>query len=239
MSDPAQVLRTPLLWRVATPLAYLAAVVTTCYYTVRRPHEGPKPRRTIWAQNAAHPTPFALSAALTSAYWLALWLLQLWYVALLALGRAAAGPAALAPAFAAHSLLVVGFVHLYARSELRWALLVAALDFALLTFAYFRRSRFAVRATAAGAPPADRAAHAAALAGPLAFAFVALYWDGAAAVPARRPAARIVANVFVWSWGAYGGFYLVAFGDWALAFCLSVLCACETLSPLSSPRSAG
>jgi hypothetical protein len=234
MSDPSPPIATPLVWRIATPLAWLAALVTVGYHTAHAPppDSSGHPARTIWAQNAKHHTPFALNACLTSAYWLALWLLQLWYVALLASGKAAAGAIALAPTFAAHNLLVVGFVHLWTRSLFWLTLLVAALDFVLLTFAYFRFAAFAVRATAAGAGPSDRVVHAATLAGPLAFAFVALYWDGAAAVHARHLAARIVANVFVWSWAAYGGFYLVAFGDWVLAFSLSVLCACEPPFPL-------
>jgi len=87
MSDAADALRTPLLWRIATPVAWVAALLTTCYYAAHRPHEGHKPRRTIWAQNAAHRTPFALNAPLTSVYWIALWLLQLWYAALLVVLR--------------------------------------------------------------------------------------------------------------------------------------------------------
>jgi hypothetical protein len=67
--------------------------------------------------------------------------------------------------------------------------------------------------------------HAAVLTGPLAWTFVALYWDGAAAVHSHHFAGRVVANVFVWSWLVYGGFYLVAFKDWSMGFCLSVLTA--------------
>jgi hypothetical protein len=225
MSDPVP---TPLIWRIATPIVYLFTLVSTIYYTIHRPHSGAHPHRTIWRQNSAHHTPFALNAPLTSIYWLVLFLLQLIYVSLLALSRAPPSGVALAPTFTAHNILVLAFVHLYTRTLLWWALLLAALDFVLLTFAYFRYSLSAVRATAAKAPLSDRLVHFAALAGPLAFAFVALYWDGAAAAHARHFAARVVANVFVWSWGAYGGFYLVAFGDWTLAFCLSVLCACKS-----------
>jgi len=67
--------------------------------------------------------------------------------------------------------------------------------------------------------------HASTLAGPLAFSFVVLFWDGAAAVGAHKIAARIVANIFVWSWMVYGGFYIVIFKDWAVGLSLSVLTA--------------
>lgn len=67
--------------------------------------------------------------------------------------------------------------------------------------------------------------HIAVVAGPLAFSFVALFWDGAAAVHARHFAARVVANVFIWSWAVYGLFYLIVFKDWVMGFALAALAA--------------
>lgn len=62
--------------------------------------------------------------------------------------------------------------------------------------------------------------------------YVGLFWIGAAAVHARHFAARVVANVFVWTWVVYGGFYIVVFKDWAVGFALSALSAGEFPSPL-------
>jgi hypothetical protein len=67
--------------------------------------------------------------------------------------------------------------------------------------------------------------HVAVVAGPLAFSFVALFWDGAAAVHTKHSAARIVALVFVWVWAVYGAFYLFAFKDWLMGFALAALTA--------------
>ena len=69
--------------------------------------------------------------------------------------------------------------------------------------------------------------HIAAVAGPLAFSFVALFWVGAAAVHSKHPAAHVAANVFVWTWALYGLFYLVVFKDWAMGFALAALTAGE------------
>jgi hypothetical protein len=121
----------------------------------------------------------------------------------------------LAPHFITHNLLIFGFVHLWCRAYFGWALLLIIVNFFQLTFAYFKY------------PKTAKITHAAILAGPLAFSFVALYWDGAAAVHSRHFAARIVANIFIWTWAVYGAFYLVVFKDWAMGFALSVLAACE------------
>lgn len=46
---------------------------------------------------------------------------------------------------------------------------------------------------------------------PLAWTFVALYWDGAIAVNAHSLAARILANIAIWGILVYGLFFLVAY----------------------------
>lgn len=47
--------------------------------------------------------------------------------------------------------------------------------------------------------------------GPLAWTFVALYWNGAIAVGAHNLAARIVANVAIWGILVYGLFFLAVY----------------------------
>jgi len=91
--------------------------------------------------------------------------------------------------------------------------LLLVINFIQLTFAYVRF------------PNKPRNMHIAVVAGPLAFSFVALFWDGAAAVHSKHPAAHIAANVFVWTWAVYGLFYLIVFKDWAIGFALAALTA--------------
>jgi len=97
---------------------------------------------------------------------------------------------------------------------------LVVINFFQLTFAYFKYSP----KTAGDSRPAI-ITHIAVLAGPLAWSFVALYWTGAVAVHSHHFAARVVANIFIWTWAVYGGFYLFVFKDWAIGFSLSVLAA--------------
>jgi hypothetical protein len=189
-------------------------VLTSAYYTFKRPREGNHRhnRHTIWGQNSLHHTPFALNQIIVTLYWVALYILQVPYLYNLYAPPALVTPATiLAPYFTFNNLLAFGYVHLWCRGYFWWALLVAIVNFFNLTFGYFRY------------PKSPALMHIAVLAGPLAFSFVTLFWDGAAAFNAHKPAARIVANVFIWVWVVYGGFYLVAFKDWALGFSLSIL----------------
>jgi Fungal protein of unknown function (DUF1774) len=130
----------------------------------------------------------------------------------------------LAPHFIANNLLNFGFVHLWCRSYFWWALILIIINWLQLTIAYFR---FPPGKVEREGGDKGVVAHIAVLAGPLAFAFVGLFWDGAAAAHAKHFAARVVANVFIWVWPVYGGFYLVTFKDWAMGFSLSVLSAGE------------
>jgi hypothetical protein len=117
----------------------------------------------------------------------------------------------LAPHFIFNNLLWFGFIHLWTRSYFWWAELLVIVNFFQLTFTYFRYHS------------TTKLTHAAVLAGPLAFSFVALYWVGAAAVNSHHFPGRLVANIFIWTWAVYGGFYLFVFKDWTLGFALSVL----------------
>jgi hypothetical protein len=123
------------------------------------------------------------------------------------------------------NLLLFGFVHLWVRSHFWLALMLLVINFFNLSLAYFRHST------------TPRLIHIGAVSGPLAWNFVALYWVGAIAVGAHHLTARIVANVFIWGFLAYGAFFLVAFKDYTMGFCMSVLSFCKSgagSSPCSS-----
>jgi hypothetical protein len=154
-----------------------------------------------------------------SIYWIILYILQIPYLFNLFGPQDLTTPALiLAPYFTFNNLLAFGFVHLWVRGYFWWALLLAIINWLNLTFGYFRYPKSPVHI------------HVAVLAGPLAWSFVVLFWDGAAAFNAHKLPARIIANVFVWSWAVYGGFYLVAFKDWSVGFALSIL-ACGKACP--------
>lgn len=62
--------------------------------------------------------------------------------------------------------------------------------------------------------------------GPLAWNFVAVLSNGAAMVGAQSLAARILANVAIWSILFYGIFFMGAFKDYPIGFELAMLAAC-------------
>jgi len=213
--------RTLLVWRILTPISWLLVVITSFYYTFKAPHSHRNSHagkywhnHTIWGQNRVHHTPFSLNPVIGSIYWIVLYIAQAGYIYnLFAPNGYVASAINLAPSFTVNNLLGFGFVNLWTRGYFWWALLLVVINFFNLTFTYFQF------------PKSPRLQHVAVLAGPLAFNFVALYWTGAAAVNARHVPARIVANIFIWTWLVYGGFYLFAFKDWSLGFALSVLTA--------------
>jgi len=209
--------RSVIAYRFTTTISWLLLVITSIYYTFAHPHEGRYSRHTIWGQNYHRHTPFALNSVIVSLYWIALYIIQIPYLASLFQSSASAETLTtacnLAPYFIANNLLIFGFIHLWCRSYFWWAELLIIINFFQLTFAYFRF------------PKTSKLVHSAVLAGPLAWSFVALYWDGAAAVHSHHFAARLVTNIFIWTWAVYGGFYLVVFKDWAMGFALSILSA--------------
>lgn len=102
--------------------------------------------------------------------------------------------------FIINNLLHFAFVMLFVRSHFAWAELMLILNFVNLTLLYFRHNSY------------PRFIHAPAVSIPLAWTFVAIYWNGAIMLP--HPAslvARIFANVFIWSILVYGAFFIVAY----------------------------
>lgn len=200
-----------IIHRVSTLVTYIIFVVTAIYYTFERPHEGHKPRTTIWGNNIA--TPFAQNSVMVSIYWIFILLLQLIYAWSLyskdtVYVKAAAN---IGSHYIASNLLLFGFIHLWVRSHFVLAELLIIVNFFNLSFAYFRHST------------TPRPIHVGTIAGPLAWNFVALYWVGARAVHSDGLPARIVGNIFIWGILAYGAFFLVAFKDYTMGFSLSYL----------------
>jgi len=203
-------------YKVLTIVTWLVNILASIYYTFGKPEDDKVAwRNTIWGQNTLYPTPFALNALIASLYWLALFLLQIVYLWHLFSNKsehvqAAAG---VGSHFIFNNLLQFAFVVLFVRGHFIWAELILLVNFFNLAFLYFRHSTL------------PRLIHIPAVSGPLAWTFVALYWDGAIAVASDALAAEIVAYIAIWGFLVVGGFFLVAYKDYTIGFALSILTA--------------
>lgn len=204
-------------YRVAATITWIVNVVANIYYTYGKPTDGHQYNDSIWGHNDLRVTAFSLNALIVSLYWLATFLLQIAYTWHLFSKKPehVQAAAAVGSHFVFNNLLHFAFVMLFVRSHFGWAEAILIVNFFNLSMAYFRHST------------APRIIHIAATVGPLAWTFVALYWNGAIAVHAARDnlAARITANIAVWSFLVYGGFFLVAYKDYNMGFALSILTA--------------
>ena len=120
--------------------------------------------------------------------------------------------------FIANNLLMFGFVMLWVHGHFWIGELLLLVNFANLTFLHHRHST------------APLLVHVPVITGPLAWTFVAIFWNGAAMVNAHTLAARITANVFVWTWLLYSLNFLVIWKDYTMGFAMSVLSAGRRLS---------
>lgn len=118
--------------------------------------------------------------------------------------------------FVANNLLQFGWVMLWSRSHFWWAELLLIVNFFNLASLYFRHSNYA------------RFIHIPVVSAPLAWTFVAIFWNGAVMVNAHTLVARIFANIAIWGILVFGLFFLVVFKDYTIGFELSVLSACES-----------
>jgi len=208
----------PAVWtyKILSALSWLLLVVATFYYSFNVPGDDVKGwRHTIWGVNRTHHTPFAQNQIITSIYWLALFISQIGYVWSLFSSNAdyVNAAAGVGSHFIISNLFNFAFVMLFVRGHYGWAELILICNFFNLSFLYFRHNTH------------PRFIHIPVVSGPLAWTFVALYWNGAIAVNAHSLGARIVANIFIWGILVYGMFFLVAYKDYTMGFALSILAA--------------
>jgi len=196
-------------------LTWLLLVITTFYYTYHAPTDDKTRQRTIWHQNHVHDGPFALNKVITSIYWIVLFISQIGYVwSLFSSNETYVGAAAgVGSHFIFNNLFQFAFLMLFVRSHFWWAEFILVLNFWNLSAVYFRN------------PVTPRFIHFPAISGPLAWTFVALYWNGSIAVDSNSLPARILANVAIWSILVYGFFFLAVYKDYTMGFALSVLSA--------------
>lgn len=121
--------------------------------------------------------------------------------------------------FIVNNLFHFAFVMLFVRSHFHWAEVILVLNFINLSSLYFRHNTY------------PRFIHTPVVSGPLAWTFVAIYWNGALMVP--HPAhlvPRIFGNIFIWAILVYGGFFIVAFK----VRCLCCSLECNSVANITS-----
>ena len=130
-----------------------------------------------------------------------LFILQIGYVWHLFSSNAAyvTAAASVGSHFILNNLFQFAFVMLFVRSRFIVAEVILVLNFFNLTFLYFRHNTY------------PRFIHIPVVSGPLAWTYVALFWNGAIAAHATGLAARILANVAIWGILVYGLFFLLTY----------------------------
>ncbi|KAI9741481.1 MAG: hypothetical protein M1818_004287 [Claussenomyces sp. TS43310] len=202
-------------YKVLTIVSWLLVVLSSVYYTFDAPRDDVYARRTIWGQNRHYHTAFALNSLIASIYWIVLFVLQVGYVwhlfsTNLEYVNAAAS---VGSHFIANNLLQFAFVMLFVRSHFIWAEIILIINFFNLSSLYFRH------------PTYPRFIHIPVVSGPLAWTFIAIYWNGAIMVNAHTLPARILANIAIWGILVYALFFLTAYKDYTMGFALATLTA--------------
>ncbi|KAI1327120.1 DUF1774-domain-containing protein [Xylariaceae sp. FL0255] len=207
---------TLITYKILTTLTWILSVVSSFYYTYHSPDDGVWPRHRIWKQNDLYLTAFRMNHIIASIYWIVLFVLQAGYIIHLFSGNVERVNAACAVGghFILNNLFHFAFIMLFVRSLFGWAELIVILNFINLSSLYFRHPAYA------------RFIHLPVVSGPLAWTFVAIYWNGAIMVTNPETlAARIVGNIFIWSILVYGLFFIIIYKDYTMGFNLTVLSA--------------
>lgn len=206
--------RTVIAYKVLTILTWLLSVVTTLYYTVDLPGHPKYYRNYFWFRNYRYFSGFTQHHIVTSIYWIILFIFQLGYLAHLFSAKVEKVNAACSVGshFIFNNLLHFAFVMLFVHSDFVWAEVILVINFFNLSSLYFRHNTY------------PRFIHLPAVSGPLAWTFVAIYWNGGIMVPhGNTLVARIFANIFIWSILGYGMFFIGFYKDYTMGFNLSIL----------------
>ncbi|OAQ63071.1 ATP synthase F0 [Pochonia chlamydosporia 170] len=205
-----------LTYKLLTLISWLLSVVVSVYYVVNEPKDGHTIRRRIWDQNNLYRTAFTMNPILGDVYWVVLFIMQFGYITHLfsRVPETVNWAASVGSHFILNNLFHFAFVMLFVRSHFIWAEIILVLNFFNLSVLYFRHNT------------SPRFIHAPVASGPLAWTFVAIYWNGAFMVyHPHNLVARIFGNIFIWSILAYGMFFIVTFKDYTMGFWLSILAA--------------
>ncbi|KAF7561431.1 hypothetical protein G7046_g2722 [Stylonectria norvegica] len=205
-----------LTYKILTVITWLLAVIVSVYYTTFSHHGSHEYPRRIWQLNSNYRTAFSLNSVITNIYWIVLFILQVGYVGHLFSGNQdiVNAAASVGGHFIVNNILHAASVVLFAYGHFHWTEVILVLNFINLTSLYFRHNTY------------PRFIHTPVVSGPLAWTFVALYFNGALMVPhPHHLVPRIFANVFVWAILVYGLFFIFIYKDYTMGFFLSVLAA--------------
>jgi len=204
-----------LAYKIFTLLTWLVSVIVSVYYSTGWYHHKVDFHR-IWDLNDLHRTAFTMNHILAEVYWVVLFVLQFGYATSLFSSSADVvhAAASVGSHFIFNNIFHVIFVLLFVNSHFAIAEVILILNFANLSSLYFRHNT------------TPRFIHVPVASGPLAWTFVAIYWNGAIMVPHPHTlVARIFGNIFIWSILVYGLFFIVTYSDYTMGFALSVLSA--------------
>jgi hypothetical protein len=203
-------------YKVLTILSWLLAAGVSVYYVTNEGRDNYHLRRRIWDINDLYRTAFTLNAVIVDIYWAVLFVLQVGYVAHLFSANTdnVNAAASVGSHFILNNLLHFAWVLLFVYGHFILSEIVLVLNFFNLTSLYFRHNTY------------PRFIHWPVVSAPLAWTFVAIYWNGAIAVyHPHNLVARIFGNIFVWSILVFGWFFIAVYKDYTIGFSLSVLSA--------------
>ena len=206
-------------YKILTIISWLLVVLSGAYYTFNYPesHKHHAHYQTIWGQNDLHDTPFALNAIVTSIYWVLVLIFQINYIRFLWSSDTEYlnSSANVGSHYILNNLCQFGFIMCWVRGHFWPGELILIANLFNLTSLYFRHSKTPLWI------------HAPVVSFPYAWNYVAILWDGAAAVHARNLPSRILANIVIWGIMMIGGFFLAAFKDWSMGIALAILSLCK------------
>jgi len=207
--------RNVLFYKVTTIVVFLLNLVFTIMYTTGHPQDGKYHRHSIYGQSNAHITPFTPSYVFTSIYWIVLYLFQLGYIWHLFSDNETyvKSASSVGSHFILFNLFHFAWIMLWTRSHLFLSEMMVVFNFFQLIALYFRHST------------TPRIVHISTVAMPLVWTFYLIFWNGAVMVHCHSLACRILANIAIWSFMVFGGFFLLIFKDYYVGFATSFLLA--------------
>ncbi|KAG8422540.1 hypothetical protein J3459_010282 [Metarhizium acridum] len=190
--------------------AYLVNVLTwglsagvSIYYTIREPQDVSIIGARIWDQNFKYETGLTIDSNMVITYWAVIYAAQFVYMLLHIFQRSNhLDCAAIGYHFSANNLLHALFLVLFVRSAFGWAEGILILNFANLSVLYFQQNGL------------WRFDHILLVCAPLAWNFVAIFWNWGIAVTAHLGYNSAIEGFdlfFIWGILGYGVFSLLVF----------------------------
>jgi len=165
-------------------------------------------------------TPFSPNKIFFVIFWVVLYVLQIAYLYLLFYGVEDVKKVAVGVSlhFIAFELLEYGWSALWVHSQLWVAEIFTLVNLVQIGYAYIRHRVFTPRT-------AYFFVHAPVLALPSVYLLEVLFWNGSAAVHAHHLAARLFANISIWTLLVIPGAVVITYKDWVYGLAASFIMA--------------